>query len=92
MGVMYQTVKRGGSQERIAEKFRPFFNGPVGGHNEGAAFIAFTDNLIKIVGSRMSQGLESPIVNYQQVRLEIMREFRLPGTVCMADGKMAQEL
>ena len=47
-GVVKEAVEDGGSGWDIADKFPPFFEGPVGGHESGFNFITAHDDLEEI--------------------------------------------
>ena len=65
-------------KKRVAEEFRPLLYRAVGGENQGSMFIALANDLVEVVRSGMAERFESPVVENQQVGLEIVFKLGLP--------------
>jgi len=55
-------------------------------------FVAFTDDFIKVIGRRMPQRFETPVIQNKEIGFEIVGQLGVPGTIRMANGQMAEQL
>ena len=63
LGVVQETIQDGASGGHVAQKFAPFLQGPVAGHDGGPVFIPAHDHLKKMLAGVLGQLLQPKIVN-----------------------------
>jgi hypothetical protein len=62
LGVVQETIQDRASRGHVAQKFAPFLQWPVAGHDGGPVFIPAHDHLKKMLAGVLGQLLEAKIV------------------------------
>ena len=70
-GVVQQSVEDGAGGRHVAKELSPFLDGPVGGHQGGAVFVAAHEYLQEDFAALGRQDLEPHVVNDEQIGLKI---------------------
>lgn len=78
----------GGDDAVVVEDGRPVFEGLVGGEDDGALFVALTDDLEEQVGAEFVDGQEAELVDDEKRRAKELGEFLVEavGLLCGGEG------
>ena len=71
LGVVQETIQNRTGSGHVAQKFAPFFQWPVAGHDGVPVFIPAHDYLKQMLPRVLGQLFQSEIVNYQKFRMEV---------------------
>jgi hypothetical protein len=67
VGMVGQTIQGSTGKQIIGKYLTPLFKGAVGGDDQRTVFIAFGDDLVEILGSLGRNGLQSEVVQDEQI-------------------------
>ena len=67
IAMVRETIQSCAGEQRIVEYLWPFFEGAVAGDNDGAALIAFADDLVQILGSLGRDRMQAEVIQHQEI-------------------------
>ena len=65
---MGQAIERSAGEQIVVEDFSPFVEGPVAGNDQGAAFVPFGNDLVKILDCLCRESLQAEVIENEQGR------------------------
>src|SRR3989449_378055 len=90
VGVVRQAVEGGGGEERALEQVRPLGEGAVAGDDERALLVALVDDLVEVLGAGRVQGLQSEVIEDEEVAAHVGGETAFVGAVGAAAVEVRQ--
>ena len=89
---MHQAVQAGRGQKRISEQVWPFGGSTIAGDHDAPSLISLVNNVIQVFRRGWLKGLESKVVQDEQIRTQVAVQTPLPRTVCPASIQVLQHL
>ena len=86
-----QTIKGCAGKQIIGKYLAPLFKGAVAGDDQRAMFITFGNDLVEILGRLGRNGLQSDLVQDQQIESQDTSELAGVGAVCPGDLQIMQQ-
>ena len=63
VGVMQETIEKGGNTGSVGKDHVPFFEGTIGSHDQGLAFVAAVDDFIQQVRGLVIEGQVADLID-----------------------------
>jgi hypothetical protein len=76
----------------VAQKFSPFFDGTIGGHQGGAVFVAGHDDLQEDFAAFWRQDLEPHVVDDKEIGIEVFSQQATLTSLGGLEGKLAPQV
>lgn len=93
LGVVEEAVQDGrGDGTVVVEDAGPLFERFIGGHHDGAAFIALANDLEQQVGAVLVDGQVADLVQDQEPGAEVFLEFGFEGALFLGGAQMVDDL
>ena len=92
MGMMQEAIEDGGGAWDVTQKRSPVGDGPVGGHDGGAVFIAPEDDLKEQLAGASGELLDTHVVDDEQIGFELPGELAIFERSGLLVGQIADQI
>lgn len=76
-----ETIESGRGQQGLPEELGPFSTITIRGQENGAALVAFVDDIVEILGPGGAEAFEPEIVEHERIRTRVAGQALLVGAV-----------